>query len=180
MSYITFEDGIVTIDDKELPGLLVDMTVGAQVKFDTAKTDGQSGTKKTPMGYDDATIRLVIDLVTDDPGGSDCYQKLETINAMFKDVGPKAAPKILTVVNRHMRARKINQVVFSGLVSRETNRDDVIRATLNFEEHNPPIIKTEQRVVGQTLEEQKNKAEEEKKNSAPPANPSKVIKVEVN
>ena len=179
MSYITFEDGIVTVDGKELPGLLVDLSVSAQVKFDTAKTDGQSGTKKTPMGFDDSAVRLVLDLVTDDPGGIDCYAKLEKINAIFKDVGDKAAPKILTVVNRHMRARKINQVVFSGLVSRETNRDDVIRATLSFEEHNPPIIKTEQRVVGATLEEQKTKAEEAAKNSAPPAN-QKVIRVGVN
>ena len=175
MAQITFEDGVVTIDGKELPGLLMGLYVSGEVKFDEAKTDGQSGTKKTPMGFEDATINIDLHLLTDDEG-TDCYDKLTTINGFFKDVGPKAAPKIYSVVNRHLRARGVNQVVFSGLSSRETNRDDTIIAALTFTEHNPPIIKTEQRVVGQNLQEQSKKATTATA-AAPAAKPDEAVLV---
>lgn len=174
--YLSFEDGIVTAGGKELPGLLVQLTVAGEVKFDESKTDGQSGKKKTPLGFEDAVINLDLELLTDDEevqNGTSCYEKLAAIDQLFKGVGAKAAPKILTVTNRHLRARRINQVVFSGLASRETNQDDVILAALTFTEHLPPVTTAEKRVVGAALDEQKKKAEEAKKN-APSAKPQDI------
>jgi len=177
--YLSFEDGLVSIGGTELPGVLTQLTVGCEVKFDEAKTDGQSGKKKTPMGYEDATINIDLELLTDDDDAQDantCYDKLTVINKLFKDVGPKAAPKILTVTNRHVRARGINQVVFSGLASRETNQDDVIIVALTFVEHIPPVTTAEKRVI--TGEMKKEQAEA---HAAPAATVNeKVIKIDTN
>ena len=166
---ICFEDGFITLGDVELPGLIVSISISGDVKFDEAKTDGQSGKKKTPMGYEDSVINVDLDLLTDD--NSDCYEKLTELNKIFKGVGPKAAPKILTVVNRHMRARGIDQVVFSGLSSKEDNQSDWIMAALTFSEHLPPITISENRVVGKELKAQQTAADKAKQ-AAPPANPA--------
>lgn len=180
--YLTFDDGVVTIDGTELPGLLVQLTVAGQVQFDEAKTDGQSGKKKTPMGFEDATVNIDLELLTDDPdeeNGTDCYEKLEAIDKLYKTVGEKAAPKILSVTNRHLRARRVNQVVFSGLSSRETNQDDIILAALTFVEHTPPVTTSEKRVVDATLKEQKKAAGE--KGGAPASNPDEAkLEIDVN
>ena len=178
MQYLTFDDGIVSLGGAELPGLLASLTVSGEVRFDEAKTDGQSGKKKTPMGYEDATVNIDLELLTDDSGT--CYDKLTTISRQFKDVNPRAAPKIVGVVNRHLRARNINQVVFSGLSSRETNRDDTIMASLTFTEHIPPITVAENRVVGKTLAEQQAAAKGTTP-AAPSAKPNeKVLVIDTN
>ena len=48
MKLLTFEDGIVRISGEELPGLLSDLRVSGQVRFDEQQVDKTSGKKKTP------------------------------------------------------------------------------------------------------------------------------------
>ena len=174
IQYLTWEDGIVAIGGVELPGELTQLTVAGQVKFDKAKSDGQSGEKKTPMGYEDAAINIDMELLTDENGT--CYDKLTVIDKLYKAVGPKAAPKIVSVVNRHMRARQVEQVVFSGLTSREDNQSDMILVALTFTEHLPPVTTAEKRVVGKAANDQQKKAEDAKNagGAAPPAKPKTI------
>eukprot|EP00828_Plagiopyla_frontata_P043835 TRINITY_DN6983_c0_g1_i2.p1 TRINITY_DN6983_c0_g1~~TRINITY_DN6983_c0_g1_i2.p1 ORF type:complete len:167 (+),score=43.12 TRINITY_DN6983_c0_g1_i2:196-696(+) len=143
--YLTFDDGKVTLGSSELDGLLQQMTVRGAVRFDKAEQDGMSGKTKTPMGWDDADISLTLLLETDEQ--SDCYERLDDLDALFKGQDNGGNPKILTVLNRHCQARHINQVVFSGLDSQESNRDDAILATLAFTEHRPATVAQEERVV---------------------------------
>ncbi|MDD2853870.1 MAG: hypothetical protein PHY09_18435, partial [Desulfuromonadaceae bacterium] len=111
--------------------------------------DAQSGTKKTPMGWDDTEVKIVLDLLCDqDPQTetiSDCYAKLKIINKFFKDGdGPeKALPKIYDITNKHLQARGVTRLVFYGLQSDEDDQSDVIRATLTFVEHMPAVAKRE-------------------------------------
>jgi hypothetical protein len=143
---LSFEDGKLSLGGTEVPGSLIRMSnILCDVKFDEAESDQLSGTKKTPMGYEDASLDFEFLLDTDDDG--DCYDKLKTLNDIFKDVGAQAEPQIFTVTNRHAQARGIEQVVFASLGSRETNEDDSIVATLHFEEHRPPVVESEERVV---------------------------------
>ena len=142
MGFITFEDGIVTLDGEEIKGLLQSLKVGNKVRFDEAKVDGASGKKKTPQGFEDATINMDFLLLTEFEGT--CYDKLDTLNAIFKGIDNKANPKIYTVTNRHLLARGIRQIVFSNLSSQENCKTDEITATLKFIEHNPPIIRMEE------------------------------------
>lgn len=142
--YLRFEDGEVRLGGGIVPGVLVSKAVSAAVRFDQAEHDGLSGKAKVPLGWEDADITLVVDLLSDDTG--DCYDKLAEINRTFKGADNGANPKVYTVTNRHARARGIDQVVFSGLDSEEDDQSDVIRATLKFVEHRPPIVRREQQV----------------------------------
>ncbi len=138
---LTFEDGIVRIGGEELPGILSDLRVSGQVRFDEQSVDKASGKKKTPQGWEDADISLTLYLTTDESGT--CYDKLDMLNGFFKRTDGKANPAIFTVANRHLLARGVRRVVFSRLDSSEDTRTDEIRASLAFVEHNPPIIKQE-------------------------------------
>lgn len=142
---LTFEDGQVSLGGAALPGILVSQSVRGQVRFDEAEQDGLSGKTRMPMGWEDAEVVLVMDLLTDD--ASDCYDKLAKLDAVFRGADTKANPKVYDVANRHLLARSINRVLFSGLESSETDEDDVIRCSLAFVEHKPPVVRQEERVA---------------------------------
>jgi len=150
VALLTWEDGIVKIDGEALPGLLVDQSVDGQVKFDEQGVDGQSGKKRTPLGWEDTEVSLTLVLTTD-AEGQDCYEKLEAINAIFRGHDAQANPKVYEVVNRHLQARGVGKLIFSALSSVETDEDDVITAGLSFVEHNPPVVKTETSVAKSAL-----------------------------
>lgn len=145
MQMLSFDDGRVFLDGIEIPGLLQSQNVRGQVRFDEAQKDGMSGKAKTPMGWDDCAVTLTILLQTNED--DTCYDKLDQLDNVFRDTDGGANPKILSVANPHLRARHINQVVFSGLSSQETNRDDAIAVNLSFTEHIPVIVPVEKRVV---------------------------------
>lgn len=142
MSLLTFEDGMVRLGDTALPGVLVSQRVTCEVRFDEQKVDGVSGKKKTPLGWEDADVVLVLDLVSDD--GADCYDQLAEVNAAFRGTDRRTNPRVLEVANRHLMARGIRQVVFSRLESEERDVDDTLRVTLAFVEHRPPIVRVEE------------------------------------
>lgn len=142
---LIFDDGRVMLGGEELPGLLLRLSVKGEVRFDESKNDGSSGKKRTPLGWKDADVALEMELLTDED--SDCYDKLAALDRVFKGRGTHAAPKVLEVSNRHLRARGVSRVVFSGLDSRETNADDMILVSLQFMEHLPPVVKAEARAI---------------------------------
>jgi len=148
MALLSWEDGLVSIDGLDLPGLLVDQSVDCRVRFDEQSVDGASGKKRTPMGWEDAEVTLTLELLTDEgEEGQDCYDKLEAINAIFRGHDAQANPKIYQIDNRHLQARGVGELIFSQLSSYESDRDDAMMATLSFVENNPPVVKTEMAVA---------------------------------
>jgi hypothetical protein len=155
MKRLTFEDGIIRLEDQDIPGILKTLSVRGQVKYDETKMDAQSGQARIPAGWKDADIAVTVELLTD---LTTCYQKLKLLNAIFKgaessrdtDHGQTISrpPKIYTVVNQHINARGIRKVVFSGLASNESDMDDVIQAVLTFDESNNPAADAEKRAQG--------------------------------
>jgi len=142
--YLTFEDGEVRLGSQLLPGILVSQSIRGAVRYDEAKKDHMSGKNKVPRGWEDSTVTLTLDLLTDSAG--DCYSKLAVIDKIFKGA-QKANPKIYEVTGRHLRARGISRVVFDSLDSDESDQDDVIMATLRFVEHIPPVVKREKQAA---------------------------------
>jgi hypothetical protein len=142
MKQITFADGEVRLGGEALPGILVSLSIDGKVRYDQQKVDGHSGKSKTPQGWEDQTVKIVLDLLTDDSG--DCYDKLSGISPFFKGPDDHANPQIYALINRHAGIRGIRKVIFDKLESTETSSEDTIRATLSFTEHRPPIVRTEQ------------------------------------
>ncbi len=137
---LTFEHGEVRLGSVMVPGVLKSIRVRGAVVFDEAETDGLSGKTKTPKGWDDSAISITVALVTDT---TTCYHKLAQINTLFRRHDIRANPLVLDVANPHITARGVERVVFCGLMSAESNKDDVIVATLDFTEHRPPIVVAE-------------------------------------
>jgi len=165
MDEIVFEDGIISLNGEEIPGILRSLSVDGKVRFDEQKVDGASGKKKTPQGYDDCDISVSLYLCTDNE--SNCYDKLETVSGMFRKTDGKANPQIYEVNSRHLFLRGIRQVVFSRLSTSENDKSDEIIATLGFVEHNPPIVKTEKaQAKTPTAKELAQKAVEKAVNAA--------------
>lgn len=165
---IVFEDGLIKLGDTELPGILTELRVDGEVRFDKQKKDGASGKKKTPKGFEDSDVMVSMLLLTDSE--SQCYEKLEHISGLFRRIDQKANPQIYTVTNRHLLARGVRQVVFSKLQSAENNSDDEIRVTMGFVEHNPPVTKIEKaQAKTPTPKELKEQAAEKAKKNAPEA-----------
>lgn len=142
MAVLSVEDGIVSLDGEELDGIVQYIKIDNKVRFDEAKVDGASGKKKTPQGFEDASISIDLLLLTDDNGT--CYDKLGVLNGIFLGIDDTANPKIYTITNKHLLARGVREVVFSSLSSSENSRTDEISASLKFVEHNPPIIRLEE------------------------------------
>ncbi|WP_419787210.1 hypothetical protein [Pseudodesulfovibrio sp.] len=140
---LTFSHGEVRLGSKLVPGILKSLNVRGSVLFDEAERDGLSGKTKTPKGWDDSVITLVVELLTDD---TTCYDKLAQVNALFRGHDNGANPRVLDVANAHVTARGVERVVFAGLDSSESDRDDVILTNLKFTEHRPPIIRAEKRI----------------------------------
>lgn len=149
---LSFEHGEVWLGGERVPGVLRGQSIRGCVRFDEAETDGLSGKVKTPLGWEDADIQLRLDLISDQQmkpyvDGEDCYEKLAELNRIFKGYDNGGNPQVYDIVNAHVTARGIDQVVFAGLDSRETDRDDIIRATLSFTEHKPPVQRVEAQAV---------------------------------
>lgn len=142
---LKFEDGQITLGGRIAPGILQSLLVAGRVRFDEAEQDGLSGKTKVPMGWEDADITLVVELVSEE--ASTCYDKLSEINAIFKGTDNGGNPNVYDVVNAHTLARGIERVVFAGLTSQETDDDDVILANLAFIEHIPPVTAIEERAA---------------------------------
>ena len=138
---LSFADGIVRLGGTELPGVLISLGVDGKVRYDEQKVDGTSGKSKTPMGWENHTVSISMVLPTDSE--SDCYEKLEVLAGYFKKPDTKANPQIYAVANRHTQSRGIREIVFDRLQTTESETWDYIVANLGFNEHNPPIVKTE-------------------------------------
>ncbi len=149
---LQFGHGVVKLDGIELPGIFVNQSIAGSVRFDTATPTGMSGAAKTPLGWDDADITIVVELISDEQlppyaAGRSCYDKLAQIDAVFRGYDNGKNPKVYDVDNAHVLARGVSQVVFAGLQSKETEDDDVIQVTLNFVEHMPAVRIAEKRVA---------------------------------
>ena len=103
MKLLTFEDGIVRIDGEELPGILSDLRVSGQVRFDEQSVDKASGKKKTPQGWEDADISLSLYLLTDEAGT--CYDKLAVLEGFFKKAPPQSGGTELSPAYRSPLSR---------------------------------------------------------------------------
>jgi len=143
MALLTFEDGLITLGGQELPGLLDSLSVSGSFKSDSKEHDQLSGSVRTPLGWNDADISIVLKLTTDETG-KNCYQKLKVLEKIFKKTDAKSNNEVYDVVNQHMQARSIRRVTFEKLKSSETNKDDVLMANLEFKEFIPQIVQTEQ------------------------------------
>lgn len=136
------ESGIVKIDGQELPGVLEHLSVRHEIIIDEIRIQDRDGHLKQPAGYDEGDVTLSLQLQDDE----DPYSLIAPIQALFREPESQGKPKIHTVTNVHVNARGIHEVLFKSLETSETNRDDIIIASIALEEYVPLEIQVVQAV----------------------------------
>ena len=146
------KNGIITLDDVPLPGVLQSLSVNGEIVIDSNNSASAGEPLKTMRGFKDKTVSMSLRLLPIPKDVSDSvksvtsgafakeiaiektpYQILEELEQVFRNKEDKT-PKVMSITNFHTAARKINEVVFTSLSSSEDNATETITVTLNFEE----------------------------------------------
>lgn len=143
---MTIDDGRVALGTTEVPGILESIEVRGQLLLQRLRSSGRSGSAKVPRGWDDADVMVRMTLAT---GELSCWDLLRAVSALFTASDKQGKPLIYTLVNRHVNARNIDQVLFTELSSSDTNRDDTVSVTLSFIEWRPKVVKRERTASAQ-------------------------------
>ncbi len=138
---ITSAAGEVKLGDKLLPGVYQQMDVDGELRIDEKDVPGSSGSRKQPIGFEDAVVTLTLRLLTDEQ--SDCYEKVAELVRIFKAVDGTAKPFTYRIVNRLLDAWGIKEVHFKALRTPDKNKSDSIRAELVFVEYRPALVSAE-------------------------------------
>lgn len=134
--------GQVKVGDTLLPGIFESLEITGRVKTDQVEIRGKETKVTQAVGYDTASVRLTVNLLPAGEGG-ECSSQVRAIQYAFRESKDQEKPGVYRLINRHVQARGIDEVIFSGLKTFEDNRSDKVLVICEFTEHVP--IKVEVR-----------------------------------
>lgn len=125
----------VKVSGQTLPGVLTALTVNGSLEITQDKLEGSSTHITSVEGFTTASVSLDITLLGTD---AEREQQLATINTIFT-VNPaegttKGSAGAFRVVNPHLDARRIRQMLFVKFDSRDGSEDDSTVVSLEFRE----------------------------------------------
>ncbi len=159
------ELGQIKVDNTILPGIFESLEISDDITLDEAEIEGKEKKGTQATGYDPARVTLTIQVDTDYNGGKSCYDKLKTIQKIFKRSGQNV-PEVHRIVDRHLQARGISQVLFSNLRSTENNQKDILSVSCEFIEYVAIKAKIKKK-TGQSAQQAAGKSEPNKKDNTP-------------
>lgn len=125
----------VKVGGTTLPGILTSLTVDGSLEVTQDKLEGSSTHITSVEGYTTANVALDIVLHGTD---SQRETQLRTINGVFMVNPPEGQTKgkatAWRVVNPHLDARRIRQMLFTKFSSRDGNEDETTVVSLEFRE----------------------------------------------
>lgn len=140
--------GHIKVGGTLLPGIFQSMEIEGELRIDEKDIPGSSAKAKQPMGFEDAKVKLIIRLLTDEK--STCYQKLKTITSLFHKVDKHAKPHVYKIVNHLTDIWKLKEVLFKTLRVTDTNQNDSLDVSIDFEEYHPVLVATEKKAKKNT------------------------------
>ncbi len=135
--------GQVKVGNTLLPGIFESLEITGRVKTDQVEIKGKETKATQAVGYEPATARLTINLLPTYEGG-ECSSQVRAIQQAFRESKDQEEPGVYRLVNRHVQARGIDEVVFSGLKTFEDNRSDKLLVICEFMEHVPIQVKVKE------------------------------------
>ncbi|WP_219639052.1 LysM domain-containing protein [Cohnella sp. CFH 77786] len=126
---IRLEDEQIKVGDTLLPGVYDGMEITGDIRSDEEELKG--GKKVVNYSYNPATIRLNLKLLNDDNGTAEA--KLAIIQKVFRASPSQKKPQTYKFVSSHAKARGIGQVMMLRLRSQDTNTNDIIAVSLEFQ-----------------------------------------------
>lgn len=136
--YLKPDEQAVKIGDHLVPGTVTGIEVSGELRLEKQKTDGKSGSTNLIKGYEEATVRITVELL----GGDSEIKALEKI---FKGYSSSLASKGVRVVNRHLDARGVKRLIFKGLTTRDDYPRGMVIADLSFSEYDMEAAKLEEK-----------------------------------
>jgi hypothetical protein len=139
-----------------LPGFLDSIDVSSSLLEDSVEQEGKSGTVKVIHGWKDCDVSInfiLLDIpildsaqckVTPDVTRHDC---LAQIAGLFKKM-TDGKPQIYTVHHPHLVAWGTREFIFAGLKSSESRSKGIITCTLDFDEYDSTVGKSQDRQIG--------------------------------
>lgn len=124
-------NGIIKLGETELPGVFQSLSVNGEILIDSNNSAGNDTPRKVMRGFKDKTVSINLLILPQED--KTVYEALEELERLFYDVN-SGVPKVYALINSHTAARNIAKVIFQGLSSFETNRDNALEVSLTFEE----------------------------------------------
>lgn len=146
----TDEVGQVKVGDTILPGIFESLEISGSVKMDEVEIKGKKEKVTQAVGYETAKIRFNIILLPEDEEDGDTGEAVETIQQLFRKAPDQEKPGVFKIVNKHVLARGIDEVIFTGLKTYEDNKINKVLVMCEFTEHVPIKIKVATKGSGST------------------------------
>lgn len=137
-------EGQIKLGDVVIPGVYQSLEIEGAIKTDDVARSGRSGSSKLPQGWQDATARLQIRLLTEE-GESYPTAALAQIGELFQGADADAKPRVYTLVHPAAASVRLRDVLFASLRISDSNGDDTIGVELEFMEFKPVALAREGR-----------------------------------
>ena len=137
-----------------LPGILDSISVGDSLLEDSVETADKSGSVKIISGWADADISITL-LLIDIPTytadtitpGITSFDCLKQIAGTFRQKDSEGKPCVYTIQHPHFSAWGIREFLFSKLKSSESRGKRIITCTLEFNEFDSTVGKSQDRLL---------------------------------
>jgi hypothetical protein len=152
-------------EPRVLPGILESIEVSDSLLIDNVESEGKSGSVKIISGWSDADITLSITLidipqvtngtVTPQVTRFDCLREIAGTFKQMKD----GKPQVYVIQHPHIAAWGVRAFIFNRLKSQESKGKRIITCSLEFDEYDSTIGKSQDRQLGITSAEQQATAQ---------------------
>ncbi|WP_220084721.1 LysM peptidoglycan-binding domain-containing protein [Paenibacillus dendritiformis] len=126
---IRMEDEQIKVGGVLLPGVYESMEITGDVRTDEEELKG--GKKVVNHSYNPTSIRLNMKLLNDEDGTAE--DKLAKIHKVFRSSAAQKKPQTYTFVSGHAKARNVGTVMLIRLRSQDSNMNDMIDVSLEFQ-----------------------------------------------
>ena len=147
--YLRFRaDEAVKVGALTLPGVVTGIEVDGELEIEEQALEDISGAVKLVKGFKDAKVVITLEVLPDD--GLTVEQQVASIESAFKvdsaegSIEGKIQP--YRMVNTHLDARNIQEVMFKRFVSRQGNDDEAVYCDLHFAEYAPVVADIEAKI----------------------------------
>lgn len=123
----------IMVGDVVVPGIFESIEAEDSTQVDQVEIQGQSKKSNQRTAYSPTIIRVNLNLINDD--GGTVLDKLATIRKLYRPSASVTVPQTYRLICDEAQAHGVDQVTFSGIRSRDTNLDEGIYVSLEFEEY---------------------------------------------
>ena len=134
---IFVDDSEIKVSGTVIPGIISSLEIKDAALVEEQDVEGSSIKAKQAQGYEDA--KITIEIMLEDGPEKTKMEKLDSIQNLFKKAG-QDKPVVHEIINEHTAARRIKDVIFKSLGTKEDNKTQRLYVSLEFWSYNTMTI----------------------------------------